>query len=72
MASLSRHGGGSLGQGPQIAASCKPRFAMNQPKLVHETVELARPNFVQLEVDRNEHWPIPGLRNLNEIQRPGS
>src|SRR5258708_37219434 len=37
---------------------------MNQPKLVHETVELASASFVHLEVNCHKHRPIPGLRNV--------
>jgi len=38
-----------------------PISQMNQPKLVHETVELAPSSFVQLEVDCDEHRPIPSV-----------
>jgi hypothetical protein len=45
-----------------------PISQMNQPKLVHEPVELAAASsFVHLEVDCHEHRTIPGLWNMNEI-----
>jgi hypothetical protein len=57
---------GSGGIRKQLPA-VSPISQMNQPKLVHETVELAPSSFVHLEVNCNEYRPVSGLRNVNEI-----